>query len=106
MIIHALEKWGHYLYAATFEVWMDHESLKWISSQKEFTSRKARWAQILQEFDLQLRYQKGKFNVVADMLMVKKLCFTRFKNSLLESIKGLCEHDTSLGRGLVECTCT
>ena len=49
--------------------------------------------------DLQLRYQKGKFNVVADALshmpMVNELSFTRFKSSLLESIKGLCEHDTS-----------
>ena len=29
------------------------------------------------------------------MPMVNELCFTRFKSSLLESLKGLCEHDTS-----------
>lgn len=56
--------------------------------------------QILQKFDLQLCYQKAKFNVVADALscmpMVNELCFTRFKTSLLESIKGLCEHNTNL----------
>ena len=57
-IIHALKKWRHYLYGATFEVQTDHESLKWLSSQKKLTGRKAHWAQILQEFDLQLRYQK------------------------------------------------
>ena len=27
--------------------------------------------------------------------MVNELCFTRFKSSLLESLKALCEHDTS-----------
>ena len=43
---------------------MDYESLKWISSQKELMGRKAYWVKILQEFDLQLPYQKGKFNVV------------------------------------------
>ena len=31
-IIHALKKWCHYLYGAIFEVWIDHESLKWLSS--------------------------------------------------------------------------
>ena len=41
-IIHALKKWCHYLYGATFEVWMDHESLKWLSSKKELASGKAR----------------------------------------------------------------
>ena len=98
-IVHALKKWRHYLYGATFEVRTDHESLKWLSNQKELTGRKARWTQILQEFDLQLRYQKGKFNIVADalsrMLMINELSFTRFKSSLLESLKGLCEHDKS-----------
>ena len=34
-IIYALKKWHHYLYGATFEVWMDHESLKWLSSLKD-----------------------------------------------------------------------
>ena len=98
-ITHALKKWRHYLYGATFEVRIDHESLKWLFSQKELAGRKARWAQILREFDLQLRYQKGKFNIVADALsrmpMVNELCFTRFKSSLLESLKGLCEYHTS-----------
>ena len=28
VIIHALKKWHPYLYGFTFEVWMDHESLK------------------------------------------------------------------------------
>ena len=31
-IIHALKKWRHYLYGATFEVRTDHESLKWLSN--------------------------------------------------------------------------
>ena len=31
-IIHALKKWCHYLYGATFEVYTDHEILKWLSS--------------------------------------------------------------------------
>ena len=78
---------------------MDHESLKWLFNWKELTGREARWTQILQEFDLQLRYQKGKFNIMVDelscMLMVNGLSLNRFKSSLLESLKGLCENDSS-----------
>ncbi|MCO5558788.1 hypothetical protein L7F22_012375 [Adiantum nelumboides] len=55
-IIHALKKWKQYLYGATFEVRTDHESLKWPSSQNELKGRKARWAEIFQEFDLQIHY--------------------------------------------------
>ena len=55
------------------------------------------WAQILQEFDLQLHYQKDKYNIVADALihmpMANEVSITKFKSSLLESLKGLCEHD-------------
>ena len=43
-IIHAPKKRCHYLYGATFEVWIDHESLKPLSSRKELIGRKAHWA--------------------------------------------------------------
>ena len=99
MIIHALKKWHHYLFGDMFEVWMEHESLKWLSSQKGLIGRKAHWVQIQQEFDLQICYQKGRYNIVANalscMLMVNELSFTRFKSILLESLKGSCKHDTS-----------
>ena len=99
-IVHALKKWRHYLYGATFEVRTDHESLKWLSNQNELKGRKARWAEILQEFDLQIRYQRGKFNVVVDALshmpQINELSFTTFKNNFLESLKGLCDYDASV----------
>ncbi|MCO5548898.1 hypothetical protein L7F22_002360 [Adiantum nelumboides] len=65
-IIHALKKWKHYLYGATFEVRTDHEILKWLSSQNELKGRKPQCAEMLQEFDLQTRYQRGNYNVVGD----------------------------------------
>ncbi|MCO5605289.1 hypothetical protein L7F22_059471 [Adiantum nelumboides] len=93
--IHALKKWRHYLYGATFEVRTDHESLKWISSQNELKGRKARWVEILHCI-----YQRGKYNVVADALsyvpQINKLSFTVFKNDFLETLRGLCEHDPAL----------
>ncbi|MCO5603397.1 hypothetical protein L7F22_057547 [Adiantum nelumboides] len=87
-IIHALKKWRHYLYDVTFDVRTDHEILKWLSSQNELKGRKARWTEILQEFDLQIHYQRGKYNVVADalsrMLQINELSFTIFKNVFLK----------------------
>ena len=43
VIIPALKKWHHYLYGTTFEVRTNHESLKWLSNQKELTGRKVCW---------------------------------------------------------------
>ena len=46
----------------------NHESIKWFLNQMDLKGRKARWAEILQEYDCQLRYHKGLYNVVADAL--------------------------------------
>lgn len=67
-IVHALKKWRHYLYGATFTIATDHQSIKWLTTQRELSRRKAHWAELLQKFDYQIRYQRGKYNVVADSL--------------------------------------
>ena len=59
MRIHGLKQWHHYINGTKFEVVFDHESIKWFTTQKDLRSRKARWAEILQDFDCQLRYHKG-----------------------------------------------
>ena len=38
-IIHALKKWRHYLYGATFDVIFDQESIKWFTGQKGLKGR-------------------------------------------------------------------
>ena len=58
-IVHALKQWRHYLYGAQFEIVFDHESIKWFTQQTDLRGRKARWAEILQEYDARLRYRKG-----------------------------------------------
>ena len=42
-IVFALKKWRHYLYGVTFEIHIDHKSLKYLFSQKELNLRLARW---------------------------------------------------------------
>ena len=98
-IIYALKKWRHYLYGAKFEVVFDHESIKWFASQSDLKGRKARWAEILQDYDYKLRYCQGRYNVVADALshmpQINSLAFTKIKSEFLESLRGKCAHDQS-----------
>ena len=47
VIVHALKKWRHYLYGATFDVLFDHESIKWFTSQSDLKGSKAQWTEFL-----------------------------------------------------------
>lgn len=67
-IVEALRHWRAYLHGRPFIVNTDHESLKYLQTQDHLSSRQVRWMENLIEFDFQIRYIKGKTNVVADAL--------------------------------------
>lgn len=67
-IVHALRTWRHYLDGSLVNGITDHETLKYFATQPHLTKRQARWMEFLQEFDLNIVYQPGKTNVVADAL--------------------------------------
>lgn len=46
----------------------DHQPLKWLMNIKSPTGRLARWALLLQPFDIQIEYRPGKTNDIADTL--------------------------------------
>ncbi|GKV48743.1 hypothetical protein SLEP1_g55542 [Rubroshorea leprosula] len=70
-IILALKLWRHYLYGEEFEVHTDHQSLKYLFSQKELNLRQRRWMEYLNDYRCKIVYQPGKGNVVADALSRK-----------------------------------
>ncbi|KAL0362171.1 UNVERIFIED_CONTAM: Transposon Tf2-11 polyprotein [Sesamum calycinum] len=70
-IVHALKIWRHYLYGETFQIFMDHKSLKYIPTQKELNLRQRRWIELLKDYDCSIDYHPGKANIVADALSWK-----------------------------------
>ncbi|KAL0440174.1 UNVERIFIED_CONTAM: Retrovirus-related Pol polyprotein from transposon, partial [Sesamum latifolium] len=65
-IVHALKIWRQYLYGETFQIFTDHKSLKYITTQKELNLRQRRWIELLKDYDCTIDYHPGKANVVAD----------------------------------------
>jgi len=67
-VIWAIRKMRCYLEGYLFEVITDHLALKWLNSIESPSRRIARWALELQQFQFDVRYRRGKVNVVADTL--------------------------------------
>ena len=65
----ALKHWKHYLLGVSFDIMSDHESLKFLFSQKELNGRLLRWCDFLQQFDFaDIKYLPGVKNPVGDAL--------------------------------------
>ena len=75
-VVHALKIWRHYLYGGKFEVFTDHQSLKYLFSQKELNLRQRRWMEFVKDYDVSIHYHPAKANVVADALSRKKILST------------------------------
>ncbi|XP_012458287.1 uncharacterized protein LOC105779082 [Gossypium raimondii] len=67
-IVFALEKFRAYLLRVKVIVFSNHSALKYLLHKKEAKPRLIRWIFLLQEFDLEIKYKKGKENFVVDHL--------------------------------------
>lgn len=50
---------------------IDHQSLKYIFTQKELNLRQRRWLEFIKDYDCGINYHPGKTNIVADALSKK-----------------------------------
>ncbi|GBG61762.1 hypothetical protein CBR_g23276 [Chara braunii] len=64
----ALDHCKHYLLGRHFEVFSDHETLKWIQAQNNRSTTLTRWLHEIVVYDFELRHKKGCYNRVADAL--------------------------------------
>ena len=67
-VVFALKAWRHYLYGRRCQIYSDHRSLKYITTQKELNLRQRRWVEVIKDYDCTIEYHPGKANVVADVL--------------------------------------
>ena len=92
-VVHALREWRHYLHGGEFEVITDHMSLKHFLTQPRLSARQARWAEFMQEFNMNITHRPGKLNNAADALSRRpdhaelNTCVTVNKDEFLERLK-------------------
>ena len=88
-IMEALAKWRQYLLdvAETFEIWMDHENLKYFREPHKLNGRQARWYLKLQDYDFILRHILGKTNTKVNILSRKDQVDTKEDNKDVQLLK-------------------
>ncbi|WZZ88744.1 hypothetical protein YC2023_117323 [Brassica napus] len=67
-VVFALKICRSYHYGAKVQILTDHKSLKYIFTQPELNLRQRRWMEFVADYDLDIAYQPGKANLVADAL--------------------------------------
>lgn len=67
-VVWAVKWFRYYLIGRHFEVITDHSALKWLFSRPDPHGLYARWILTLQEYDMEVKYRKGKKHQNADTL--------------------------------------
>src|SRR4051812_18433629 len=67
-VVLALKRWRHYLMGHRCDIYIHHNSLKYIFSQKELNMWQRRWIELIKDYDLEIHHHPVKANVVADGL--------------------------------------
>nr|GEW06939.1 hypothetical protein [Tanacetum cinerariifolium] len=56
----------------TFDIFIDHKSLKYILTQKELNMSQRRWLELLKDYDTNIQYHPRKANVVVDVAVLSE----------------------------------
>ena len=65
--VYGMKQFRHYLLGRPFELWTDHEPLKWLANQK-LEGMLGRWALALQGYSFTVMYHRGSQNTNPDAL--------------------------------------
>ncbi|KAI3827971.1 hypothetical protein L1987_02060 [Smallanthus sonchifolius] len=72
VVVLALKIWRHYIYDIKCSIFTNHKSLQHIFNQKELNMRQRIWVELLNDYNCDIRYHRGKANAVADALSRKE----------------------------------
>jgi len=88
-IVEALTKWRQYLLNTRepFEVWTDHENLKYFREPHKLNRRQAWWYLKLQDYNFILKHILGKTNTKTDILSRKDQVNTKEDNKDVQLLK-------------------
>jgi hypothetical protein len=73
-VVHALKVWRHYLLGNIVHIYTDHKSLKNLFTQSDLNMRHQRWLELIKDYELEVYYNLGKANMVANALSHKHRC--------------------------------
>ena len=68
VVVHTLRHWEYYLIPNQFVLYMNHQVLKYINSQKQISKMHAYWIVYLQHFPFMLKHKVRQQNKVANAL--------------------------------------
>lgn len=83
-----------------FVLFIDHIALKYLNTQKKFSSRHAKWVSFLQGYTFVLKHKSGKQNQVANALRTHVVLLTTMVNEVVgfDAIKDLYESNNDFWR--------
>jgi len=67
-IMEAIRVWDTWLKCVRFEVYTDHQPLRYLRKQSSLPKRMLRYLDVLADYDFDVHYKPGRENVVADAL--------------------------------------
>ena len=67
-MVFACEKFRPYILGSHFIIHTDHAAIRYMMAKKDVKPRLIRWVLLLQEFDLEIKNNKGSDNVIVDHL--------------------------------------
>ena len=67
-VVFALKIWRHYLYGVHVYLFINHNNLQYVFTQKNVNLCQRIWLEFLKNYDMSVHYHPGKANVVADAL--------------------------------------
>jgi hypothetical protein len=72
-IIHALNKWRHYLIPKDFVLYSDNHALQFVTQQEKLNQRHVKWVEYMQKFTFVTKHIYGTAKKVVDALSRKCL---------------------------------
>ena len=59
------------MYGESFEVYTDHQSMKYLFTQRDLNARQRRWMELIEDYECVIYYHLGRANVVANAVSRK-----------------------------------